>query len=188
MKTVNALIFTLCHQQNVHSRHRPRANQPQPPHQWPDIGRYTQFPPFQLPRYLPSQNQGWSPWNQQQPSLLQRPPLLHSAPMRPLGFQQWQHFQPTVGLQHQAPLPLQPLSYVPPAVQIQQHQHWQGLPAEQRDENWYAASEESFKNRIKQDLDKREIEVELTVKSYKRKFNNLICWEEKSNIEILERR
>ena len=52
----------------------------------------------------------------------------------------------------------------------------------------HSASEESFKERIKCQLDKREITVELTVDNYQRKFNNLICWEENSNIEILGRK
>ena len=79
------------------------------------------------------------------------------------------------------------------------YQHlWQMLPGagseqqqfhpQQIDEIMYSASEESFKERVKCRLDLREITVELTVDNYQRKFNNLICWEEKSNIEILGRK
>lgn len=51
--------------------------------------------------------------------------------------------------------------------------------------DWYAASEESFVERVKHILDINDITAELGIQNYKRKFNNLICWEEKANIEAL---
>ena len=49
----------------------------------------------------------------------------------------------------------------------------------------YAASSETFEGRLQEELDIREIKVDLTQHNYKRKFHNLICWEEKTHIEIL---
>ena len=78
-----------------------------------------------------------------------------------------------------------------PALQFQQqaifpepeHHHQQihgGIVT--RDEGWYP---EIFKDRIKLELDLKDIEEDLTTQNYKKKFNCLVCWEEKSNIEIL---
>ncbi len=60
-------------------------------------------------------------------------------------------------------------------------------PQGKRDDS-YPASEESFEDRVMHDIDIRDIQVELNVQTYKKKFNNLICWEEKSHIEILEKK
>ena len=49
----------------------------------------------------------------------------------------------------------------------------------------YSASKESFEDRIEEELNLEEIQAPLTRKNYKRKFHNLICWEEKRHIEIL---
>lgn len=50
----------------------------------------------------------------------------------------------------------------------------------------YAASRESFDERIKEVLDPRIIEAPLTRENYKKKFHHMICWEEKRHIEILD--
>ena len=85
-------------------------------------------------------------------------------------------------------IPLLPLSHqlMPNQHQLQQI-HDVLWPLEKRDD-WYGASEESFENRRQHNIDIGDIQVELNVQNYKKKFNNLICWEEKSNIEILGRR
>ncbi len=74
-----------------------------------------------------------------------------------------------------------------PVVVNQQHCQLQQIHDGKRDD-WYGASEESFENRRQHNIDIGDIQVELNVQNYKKKFNNLICWEEKSNIEILGRR
>jgi hypothetical protein len=55
----------------------------------------------------------------------------------------------------------------------------------QQDPEWYAAKEETFEGRLKGELKLNEIEVDLNRLNYKRKFNNLICWEERRHIEVL---
>ena len=50
----------------------------------------------------------------------------------------------------------------------------------------YAASKEAFAERIKEELDFKIISAPLTRENYKKKFHNVICWEEKRHIEILE--
>ena len=52
----------------------------------------------------------------------------------------------------------------------------------------YAASKESFHERIKEDLDIEVIQAPLTRENYKKKFHNMICWEEKKHIEILDKK
>lgn len=49
----------------------------------------------------------------------------------------------------------------------------------------YAASEETFQGRLREVLVLGEIKVELNRLNYRRKFHNLICWEERRHIEIL---
>jgi hypothetical protein len=49
----------------------------------------------------------------------------------------------------------------------------------------YAASKESFIERIKEDLNVEVIQAPLTRENYKKKFHHMICWEEKRHIEIL---
>ena len=49
----------------------------------------------------------------------------------------------------------------------------------------YGPSYEFFEERVKYELDIEEIVAELQTHNYKRKFNNLICWEEMQNINIL---
>ena len=53
-------------------------------------------------------------------------------------------------------------------------------------EQEYAASKESFAERIKGVLDPQIIGAPLTRENYKEKFHNMICWEEKRHIEILD--
>ena len=60
------------------------------------------------------------------------------------------------------------------------------LPHAQTTQERYAASKESFNERIKEELDPRIIEAPLTRRNYKKRFHNMICWEEKRHIEILE--
>ena len=50
----------------------------------------------------------------------------------------------------------------------------------------YAASKESFNERIKEELNIAVIEAELTRENYKKKFHHMVCWEEKRHIEILD--
>ena len=50
----------------------------------------------------------------------------------------------------------------------------------------YAASKESFNERIKEELDVKIIQASLTRENYKKKFHHMICWEEKRHIEILD--
>lgn len=50
----------------------------------------------------------------------------------------------------------------------------------------YAAGKESFSERIKEELDLQVIKAPLTRENYKKKFHNMICWEEKRHIEILD--
>lgn len=57
---------------------------------------------------------------------------------------------------------------------------------EKRPEELYAASKESFKERIKGVLDPQIIRAPLTRDNYKKKFHHMICWEEKRHIEILD--
>ena len=49
----------------------------------------------------------------------------------------------------------------------------------------YAASGITFQERLQQELNLADIQVELCRDNYKRKFHHLICWEEKTHIEIL---
>ena len=39
-----------------------------------------------------------------------------------------------------------------------------------------------------EELDERYIQEKLSRGNYKRKYHNLICWEEKTHIEILEKK
>ncbi len=48
-----------------------------------------------------------------------------------------------------------------------------------------AASNETFEERVKSELRIESIQMELTASTYKDKFHNLICWEEKEHIDIL---
>ncbi len=58
----------------------------------------------------------------------------------------------------------------------------------QEHEAEYAASKEKFEERIMEELDERYIQEKLSRGNYKRKYHNLICWEEKTHIEILEKK
>ena len=49
----------------------------------------------------------------------------------------------------------------------------------------YAASKESFKERIEEELNIQVIKAPLTRKNYKEKFHHMICWEEKTHIDVL---
>ena len=49
----------------------------------------------------------------------------------------------------------------------------------------YAASKLTFEERVVEELDPSIIEAPLTRKNYKKKFHNMICWEEKRHIDIL---
>ena len=48
-----------------------------------------------------------------------------------------------------------------------------------------AAAKETFEERLKEELKIEDIELPLSQQNYKRKFNNLICWEERTHIMIL---
>ena len=48
-----------------------------------------------------------------------------------------------------------------------------------------AICSEKFEDRVQSELSLESIKVELTKAVYKDKFHNLICWEEKRHIEIL---
>ena len=50
----------------------------------------------------------------------------------------------------------------------------------------YAASKFTFQERIKEPLDPGIIEASLTRENYKERFHNMICWEEKRHVEILD--
>ena len=50
----------------------------------------------------------------------------------------------------------------------------------------YAASKLTFQERIKEPLDPGIIEAPLTRENYKKRFHNMICWEEKRHVEILD--
>jgi hypothetical protein len=50
----------------------------------------------------------------------------------------------------------------------------------------YAASKFTFQERIKELLDPGIIEAPLTRENYKVRFHNMICWEEKRHVEILD--
>ena len=52
----------------------------------------------------------------------------------------------------------------------------------------YAAEEVDFSKRIQDQLDIADIEQELTSQNYKEKFHKLLCWEEKTHIDILQQR
>lgn len=56
----------------------------------------------------------------------------------------------------------------------------------QEHEEEYAASKEKFEERIMEELDERYVQEKLTRENYKRKYHNLICWEEKEHIDILQ--
>ena len=56
------------------------------------------------------------------------------------------------------------------------------------DSEWYAACEETFEGRLKGELQLSDIEVDLERRNYKKKFHNLICWEERRHIEILQKK
>ncbi len=58
----------------------------------------------------------------------------------------------------------------------------------QEHEFGYAASKKKFEERIMEELDERYIQEKLSRENYKRKYHNLICWEEKTHIEILEKK
>ena len=53
-------------------------------------------------------------------------------------------------------------------------------------EEAYAASKFTFQERIKEPLDPGIIEAPLTRENYKERFHNMICWEEKRHVEILD--
>ena len=59
-------------------------------------------------------------------------------------------------------------------------------PQAQTAQERYAASRESFTERIKEELDPKIIEAPLTRRNYKKRFHHMICWEEKRHIEILD--
>ena len=59
------------------------------------------------------------------------------------------------------------------------------VPRHQTVQEMYAASKESFSERIKEDLNIEVIQAQLTRENYKKKFHHMICWEEKRHIEIL---
>ena len=50
----------------------------------------------------------------------------------------------------------------------------------------YAASKLTFLERIKEPLDPSIIEAPLTRENYKKRFHNMICWEEKRHVEVLD--
>lgn len=50
----------------------------------------------------------------------------------------------------------------------------------------YAASKLTFQERVKEPLDPSIIEAPLTRENYKKRFHNMICWEEKRHVEILD--
>ena len=52
----------------------------------------------------------------------------------------------------------------------------------------YAARKIDFLQRLEEDLTIADIEKPLTRENYKEKFHKLLCWEEKTHIEILEER
>ena len=113
------------------------------------------------------------------------------------------YFRPPLQPQHQSPsyfpspvasvpfpMATHPLAPPPrPVVSLQrsvaQQEPSRASSHGRKSADWYAASEVTFEGRLKQDLDIAEIQVELGRKNYKRKFHNLICWEEKRHIEIL---
>lgn len=59
-------------------------------------------------------------------------------------------------------------------------------PLGQSSKEDYAASKLTFGERIKEKLDPSIIEAPLTRENYKKRFHNMICWEEKRHIEILD--
>ena len=61
--------------------------------------------------------------------------------------------------------------------------HHRAVPCPQ---TMYAASKESFSERIKEELDIEIIQAPLTRENYKKKFHHMICWEEKRHVEILD--
>ena len=60
------------------------------------------------------------------------------------------------------------------------------VPRHQTVQEMYAASKESFNERIKEELNIEVIQALLTRENYKKKFHHMICWEEKRHIEILD--
>ena len=54
-----------------------------------------------------------------------------------------------------------------------------------QDPSKYAASKEKFPERVRGVLEIGEIEESLNRQNYKKKFHNLVCWEEKKHIQIL---
>jgi len=72
-----------------------------------------------------------------------------------------------------------PPAQVPRALS-QDHRHTDSPSAP------YAASNVYFAERIKEEIDVQVIEESLSVTNYKKKYHNLVCWEEKEHIEILE--
>ena len=59
------------------------------------------------------------------------------------------------------------------------------VPRPQTIQEMYAASKESFKERIEEELNIQVIKAPLTRKNYKEKFHHMICWEEKTHIDVL---
>lgn len=84
--------------------------------------------------------------------------------------------------------------YFPPPVQLQSPAHQLPLTVDtkssavQRVKQDYAARKSKFLERIEEELYLEDIQQELTPGNYKKKFHNLLCWEEKTHIEILENR
>lgn len=56
------------------------------------------------------------------------------------------------------------------------------------DSHEYAASKVLFEERIKEELDINFIRLKVSPQNYKKKYHNLICWEEKTHIEILDKK
>ena len=52
----------------------------------------------------------------------------------------------------------------------------------------YAAKKNDFADRLEEELVLGDVQVELARTNYKEKFHKLLCWEEKTHIEILEKR
>ncbi len=62
-----------------------------------------------------------------------------------------------------------------------------GTTAAQRRQE-YPAESLNFYRRIEGELVLADVQQPLTRENYKEKFHNLLCWEEKTHIEILENR
>ena len=83
------------------------------------------------------------------------------------------------------------MAFISPPINVNTTSYQQPLPSPQRQvssvrNRGHMPSKADFSTRVQEKLHIEDIQKPLCRKNYKTKFHNLICWEEKRHIEILE--